>query len=57
MKKAQAPYTLEDHINSLTDRVSRVERRFKSFEFYVQPEPPEQAGYGAFWLDTDANAG
>ena len=61
MKRDQAPYTLEDTINSVVPRLARVEPRPPrggggggGATIFIQPEEPVGAPTGALWLDTDA---
>lgn len=56
LDRGQAPYTLEEHVNSLVGRVERVERRplpTSSTQIYVQPGEPLGAPVGTLWFDTD----
>ena len=58
MKKDLQPYTVEDHVNALTNRMDRVERRplptgGGGATVYVQPNEPLNVDIGTLWFDTD----
>lgn len=55
MRRERTPRTAEEHINSMTNRIERLEKRLlptNGVPVYVQPEQPV-GPTGALWFDTD----
>lgn len=60
LDRGQAPYTLEEHVNSLVSRMERVERRPAQEVpegggalVFVQSSEPPAVPVGTLWFDTD----
>lgn len=59
-RREENPQTLGDHVNFLTSRMERVERRIPRGGggggglVYIQPDEPMEAAVGSLWLDTDS---
>jgi hypothetical protein len=52
---AESPLSTEEHVNSVTARIEKLERRTVApgMSVYVQPEAPPNVPIGTLWFDTD----
>jgi hypothetical protein len=51
----RTPLTVEDHVNSVTGRIEKLERerQLMGLHVYVQPDEPLGVPVGTLWFDTD----